>query len=339
MYNSNYKVIRPTLKSNYNNYSPKENPIFGSIENCFTSNILSKHNLNSIKFDFFVIWDKSKKTGCFNNTIWLKRSIALNNPDEDSTINIGHFRKKLIECETNDYILNSQKFFEKYELNASYMTIKDIPDKSISICKCFNNYENNNLVISCPVSTEFTIKDFKFYNLKELRDELRENSGGTFKMNKPLNYSDTYLEHYLSKTADITGAVWPGDCDLLLYDEYLNCKCILEFKKCTDAGRNIPLLKQSFKNYYNNDKSKYIRLAILREYFSERENREIPLINVFYPTYKSTNDNFIKLELINGNHADLSVGKTSTVKIPIDPKENELYNFKNELIESILNLI
>ncbi|CEN26149.1 hypothetical protein [Paraclostridium sordellii] len=229
MSSSNYTVIKPLLRSNSDDYYPKSNPIFGSIESCFSADTLANFNLKSIQFDFFVIWNENKYSGKFNNNnVWLKRSIQVNDQGNDEgKINAKVFKEKLIECETEDYILNSQKLFNKYNLNGSYMAIKDIPDKSISSCKCFNNYEDEPLVLTCPVSTNFTDADLRFYTLKTLRNKLRESSGGTFKMNKPLGYSDTYLEHYLSKTADITGAVWPGDCDLLLYDEEFKCKCIL----------------------------------------------------------------------------------------------------------------
>ncbi|WP_155490505.1 hypothetical protein [Paraclostridium sordellii] len=46
----------------------------------------------------------------------------------------------------------------------------------------------------------------------------------------------------------------------------------------------------------------------------------------------------IKLELVTGNYENLNVGKTAQVKIPVNPTNTELDNFKNNLIKSILDL-
>lgn len=334
-YTSNYSIITPKLRSNTSKYSTKYNPIFGDIKSCFTSDILDLYNLKSTTFDFFIKWNPNKSSGELNTTIWLKR--CLNVHDKNLGINrkdINTIKNKLIENDSFDYISNNISFFEDNNLDAKYMIIKDKPDGKTAYCKSFDIYENRPLVFSYPVSLSFSSSQLRSFTLSQLRTELITNSGGYFKINKPLNYSDTYLEYYLSKTAKNTGATWPGDCDLLLYNNNNKCICILEFKKCTSYG-NIPIENQSFINYYMKDRSKFMRLGILREYFSAIQGHHVPLINVFYPT---TNEKLVKLEVINGNHKNLSVGNSCTIKIPDSSSNVDLNNFKKSLIENIITL-
>lgn len=123
-------------------------------------------------------------------------------------------------------------------------------------------HEDIPLVFSYCVSLNLSSSQLKNFTLSQLRSELITDSGGGFKINKPINYSDTYLEHYLSKTAKYTSATWPGDCDLYLHNKNNECICILEFNKYT-AYSNIPIEDQSFINYYSKDRSKFMRLGIL----------------------------------------------------------------------------
>ncbi|WP_057566934.1 hypothetical protein [Paraclostridium sordellii] len=334
-YTSNYSIVTPKLRSNTSKYSPKYNPIFGDIKSCFTSDILDLYNLKSTTFDFFIKWNSNKSSGELNTTIWLKRCLEVY--DKNLGINIKDvnlIKNKLIENNSSDYISSNSNFFKYNNLDAKFMIIKDKPDEKKTDCKCFDIYENTPLVFSYPVSLNLSSSELKSFTLNQLKNELIANSGGYFKINKPLNYSDTYLEHYLSKTAKDTGATWPGDCDLLLYNKNNECICILEFKKCTSYG-NIPIENQSFINYYSKDRSKFMRLGILREYFSTIQGHNVPLINVFYPT---TDEKLIKLEVIDGNHKNLSVGNSCTIEIPVTSSDVNLATLKKCLIESILNL-
>ena len=74
-YTSNYSIITPKLKSNTSKFSPKYNPIFGDIKNCFTSDILDSFGLKSTTFDFFIKWEPNKLSGEFNTNVWMKRCL------------------------------------------------------------------------------------------------------------------------------------------------------------------------------------------------------------------------------------------------------------------------
>ena len=134
---------------------------------------------------------------------------------------------------------------------------------------------------------------------------------------KALNYYETDLEKYLQENCQRTGALFPGDCDLLLYDERMVCKLIVEFKKTTYMDKT-PIEKQSFLNHMDRDRNKYTRLNILRNYFSEAEGHIIPFVTVFYSVKKE--ECKMKLELIA---PDLSLERTEVFEIAEHPLENQ----------------
>lgn len=285
IYTTNYTIDVPKLKSSTRlaSYNKK----LGNFTYNYEASILDEFHLHPLSFCFFIYWENHKKDGILNPHIWLKRELSIEN---GGTINIESplFTQRFFECEKTYSINHLNAFTQMHKLTYSYMLIKDLHnDMSLSpqsnVAIEINIQPDSNSITKRPIPLEY------------LQRMLISNSNGKFKNQKPLNYYETDLEHYLSCTANDTGALFPGDCDMLLFDDDYKCKYILEFKKCTNRG-NIPIQNQSLMNYMNSDFSKYTRLNILRKHLENIENTRIPLINIFYPT---TEEKYIKLESIS----------------------------------------
>lgn len=322
-YTNNYDIIKPYLKSNITGRPVKVNSIIGNFEDCFSRDVLEEFNLKSTSFDFFILWNEDKTNGDLNKSLWFKRVIEFDD-SSNTLININNeFIRKLTVCDSEQYIEDNLHFLSKYNLNGYYMIIKDWVINDNFICK------NTPIALSLPLLSPLLKKNLNIMTLEDIEKSLIDNSGGEFSINKPLNYSTTSLEYILAKNSKETGALWPGDCDLIIFDEKYECKMILEFKKCTQYG-NIPIEDQSFDNY-KGDTIKYKRLAILRDYLSELSNDTVPLLTIFYPT---TDEKFIKIQSIDGTPSNLYEINNKLLEIP--SSKNDVDQFKRHLITELL---
>lgn len=327
-YSGDYKIVKPELKSNETGKISTQNKIFGKIEECFSSQLLQQYDLNSISFDFFINWEKSKLTGQLNPNLWFKRTLVIND-NIKKYINLKErdvFVSRLVENESFNVMVKKYKFLSKYNLSARYMIIKDNID--------FSKSNNSPIIVSCQLVENGIGEKIETYTINELNDMLIKNSGGKFTMKKKLTYSETRLEYFLSLNCEDTGALWPGDCDMILFDDEFNCKCILEFKKCTSFG-NVKVEEQSFTTYYSKDKNKYTRIGILRDYLSNLSNETIPYIVVFYPTNE---ENKLKIQSIGGSHKELKELNSIVIDIPKSKDIESVNSFKNLLIEEVLKI-
>ena len=347
MSSTNFTIEKTKLRSNKSNIYLDNNFILDKdIEWFFSPDLLSKYELRSTTFDFFIEWEYSMHSGKLNPDIWFKRKLNLSNKEDTINCSPKIVIPKLYNLDTIDYIKNTNLFFKSNKLHPRYMIIKDYPDefsqiksksdnsKTVTLPR-FNNIDKN-ICFSYPFSLNFKSSDLETFTLKQLQELLVENSGKRFNMSKDLSFSQTYLECYLAYTADKHGATWPGDCDLLFYDSEFKCICIIEFKKCTQNGSSIRMKDQSFLNYQA-DKIKYKRLGILREHFENMYKKSVPIITVFYPT-KSRNESIIKLERIDGNYKTLTSGESILIDIPNKYDSDTLNKFKETLIDNILKL-
>lgn len=318
MFTKNYRIYTPRLKSTENGRPVAYNKKLGDLTYNYNNYLLESFGMHSLSFCFFIYWDETKLNGTFNPNIWIKKEISIPGPYKID-LNDETFQHYFFLSEPPASILSKDRFFEHYRLNWDYMLIKDL----------HHNWDLNastKVAIQVHYDPATVTLSKKPLSLSQLEDLLISNSNGKFVMNKTLSYSETDLEYYLAMHSPDTGALFPGDCDMLLYDASYNCRAILEFKKCTRFG-NIPIEEQCFQNY-RHDKNKYVRLNILRNYFSEIDNHQIPLITIFYPT---TNENKIKLECITD---ELQSGPTLIYNIA----DNE-FNNQKLLLEKIFSLI
>ena len=136
-------------------------------------------------------------------------------------------------------------------------------------------------------------------NYDRLKRLLVTYSGRAIRMGKPLNYYETELEKILSMDTTGNSAPFPGDCDLLLYDDNMRCKAVIEFKKRTSYGANISIANQTISNYMSHDRLKYKRLNILRDYLEYHDDSDIPLLVVYYSVANDSDDNKIKIEAVS----------------------------------------
>ena len=315
-YTTDYKIYTPRLKSK-GNRPVSYNRKLGDFTYGYDPSVLHAFGLDSVNFCFFILWDGDKTDGRFNQVVWIKREVSIS---EDAPINLNAplFEEKFYQSAPKGDIHRNQAFFKAHGIDCRYMVIKDL-------------HENYALKDETHVAVEVLAADDGILkktpiSLEYMKRLLIENSNGPFKIGKPLNYYETDLEHYLSLHSKETGALFPGDCDLLLFDGQQKCRAVVEFKKCTPYG-NIPVQYQSFLNYIKLDRSKYIRLNIMRQYFEWIEGQKIPFINVFYPT---TREGCIKLELVKN---DLEPGLSMVIPMEDDPYRNQ-YGIMEKIVKN-----
>lgn len=302
-----YTIQIPKEKSFRDDVKVKTNPIWGNPMEWFDNNTLQNFNLNKIQFDFFIDWSTNE----MKNTIWLKRIYDVEPLTEDiqHTFEVGTLYQKILEADyghfnTNEYL----NFFHSKGLLSKYMIIKD--RDTIKDFRPYNNEITKSIVTELAInySSPHTITHI---NLQNLRQRIRQLTGIPLKtVRKPLNISTSALESYLYESGYDK---WPGDCDLLLFDSNYNCVGIIEFKKHNLSER--PLENQSVGSYiHSNDKSKYQRLGLLRDYFAKKQNSPVPLIVLIYPSYPT--ETKIKLEFLEGTWDDLSISQSKVLNGP-----------------------
>ncbi|MEN7434523.1 hypothetical protein FH505_17830 [Bacillus velezensis] len=267
----------------------------------------------TLNFDFFVYWSAKN---FLSNEFWIKRVVV----KQEFTGIYGYWpctdivllQEALEACEGKKNLVNYGKFAASLGFKAKYQIFVDsgkwdtYPAKFITV-----EIDVNGKVASAIKQT-----------LPDIKCEIQRLSGGPVKVTKTyqLKVAATNLECYLSNK-DIEAAAWPGDVDLLVFDSSEKPIAILEFKKNTvEPGKEFhrSIHDESLYNYYSatgraDDNRKYNRIAILRDHLNEN----IPIINIYYPTWESKNstENIIKLEKVVGNVGKLKVDKV--VKLPV----------------------
>lgn len=254
--------------------TPKKNTTIGEPLEWLTHNVLNSFGCSQLSFDFFVNWNNF----ICQDRIWIKRILAPNIDIHDFSKNTSDFiTQKALDINDNLMLINL--FSIKYNFSPSYMIFKD------NVV-----WETNPEPILRGAITAKGIEDLKLYTINDIKRAIHQNSGGPVKIGKKgLLYGTSSLECYLS----FTDAAWPGDVDILLWDNFNNkVSVIIELKK---HNLETPISDQQLSNYYPSfDKRKYDRLAILRD----RLGSNIPIIVLYYPTNIAQTN--IKLELING---------------------------------------
>ena len=265
---------------------PKINTIIGEPLEWLSYNVLNSFGYSQLSFDFFIDW----KTWTCQDSIWIKRILS-----EDITINQladrgnNFLTQQAINIGDNLNLIHL--FSKKYGFNPSYLVFRNV------------NWSTESEPILRGAIKDNGIEDIKLYSLDQVMVAIRHKSGGAVSIgSKGLIYGTSSLECYLSTT----DALWPGDVDMILWDNTLNqAAAIIELKKHT---LDTSISNQQLSNYYPKpDGRKYDRLALLRN----RLGDNIPIIIIYYPTKNI--HNLIKLELISGNPKDLSANSTKLI--------------------------
>lgn len=288
MFTTNYDIYTPVLH-NEQHTSLRTNRLLGDITYDFNTDALKDSGLNGVSFCFFVNWNADYLSGTVDPHIWIKKGL-IRHENKQLDANAPLFAEKFFSVEPLDEVRKKSSFFKRYDLELSYTIIEKMPVQDALP-------DDRNVIIELLFEDPgFRKEIIKYGQLKEL---LVRYSGRPIAMGKPLNYYETELEKILSCDRSGRSAPFPGDCDLLLYDNNLKCRAIIEFKKRTSSGASIPIAGQTIANYFCRDALKYRRLNLLRNYFEQRDSSNIPLLNVFYSVANDEDDETIKIEAIS----------------------------------------
>ncbi|MDO3664501.1 hypothetical protein [Acinetobacter higginsii] len=256
----------------------KINPIIGEPLEWLSNNTLQRFGYSQLSFDFFVNWN----TYTFQNRIWIKRIWSSNISIDTLAVSGAEFLTQQAQNIGDNLALINQ-FSVTYNLDPSYIVFREV------------NWQDNPEPILRGAITANGIENIALYDINQVMQAIRNNSGGPVRIgSKALIYGTSCLECYLSGT----DALWPGDVDIILWDnQQQRAVAIIELKKHT---LNTAISEQQLSNYYPGaDSRKYDRLALLRNHLGVN----VPIIVLYYPTKEFHKE--IKLEKIDGNPREL----------------------------------
>lgn len=287
MFTQNYEIKTPVLH-NEKYPSMRTNFRLGDITYDFNSAALRSQGLNSASFCFFVKWNEDYTSAVMDPHIWIKKQLTIFDVVTVSTDD-QLFLDKFFACEPRAEVKKKAALFGNYNLDLSYMIIKKTPVQRIA--------SDDDVIVELNCGETGFQKSI--INYGQLKNLLVSYTGRSIRMGKPLNYYETELEKVLSMDTAGYSAPFPGDCDLLLYDDDMKCKAVIEFKKRTSYGANISIANQSISNYMSHDSLKYRRLNILRNYLEYHDSSNIPLLVVYYSVANDSDDDKIKIEAVS----------------------------------------
>lgn len=297
------------------NSMPKQHPTSGAPEDWFSAQMLEKFNLSGLTFDFFVDWSATPPV--ITPIIWIKKVL-------DSKFSYKSLIEQLNINMTNElgmlYLNVLESFRVQSDLTVQFIVFKDE----------LNWKENDStlLVINfCGLvedEFEFTYEEISIDTFKTI---IQKHSGGPIKIgSKGLYYGTSNLECFLSHT----NSLYPGDVDLVVFNEDVQPIAIIEYKKHT---LSTPISQQQISNYYPRpDARKYNRLSILRDYLN-KINPNIPIFILYFPTQDHFTEG--RLELLKGDTNALETRAASNFDLPKSKTEAEY----NALIKKLLKAI
>jgi len=266
--------------------APKVRPISGSVENWFSDEILRRHQLFGLTFDFFVNWSLSPPA--ITPAIWIKKVLSPNhdyahviaNLDFIMISELGESYLDLIRSFGSDHNLTIQFILFKYKLDWCL-------DSSELLIIQLNNRKLSDTIFKAEKVT-----------IVDLKAQIRQYSGMPINTGKKgLTFGTSNLECYLS----CTNCIYPDDGDLILLNSKKQPIAIVKFKKHTLRSS---ITDQKLANYYPTPNARqYNRLSILKDYLSEKYPR-IPMLNLYYPTTRNFNEG--RLELLKGETGKLT---------------------------------
>lgn len=281
---------------------PQLHPTSGSPENWFAEKILARHNYLSLSFDFFVNW--SENPSVITPVIWIKKVL---DPAYDYTDIIDNLSDILSYHFGTVYLDLLDSFRKRYSLAVQIIICRDDiqwGDDSEIFIVTFLGKTRQGMTYK---SDCLKIRDFKKI--------IQKHSGGPVQIGaKGLMYGTTNLECYLSKTTSL----YPGDVDLILFNQNHDPLALIEYKKHTLTSS---ISCQQLSNYYPRpDGRKYNRLSMLRDFLSGN-NYKLPIINIYYPTNPSCRQG--RMELLKGSTGDLQTDILSNFPLPLNESEYE----------------
>lgn len=301
-------------QSNNRNILARQNDYCGDPADWFRTEHFRRNGLRFTTFDFFINWSNNT----FQPVAWVKRIIVADRTSEPREI-----LDSIIACDGSELFEDTRNFCRANGIRLEYVIIPDIPTH------CWA-YMKNKVTLFNPNSLEVTelsiiqlIDRIHFYKVRY--DNVNIGIGG-------LRYSTSTLETFLSKPNDAicyTGdAIFPGDADIVLFDENYRPQILIEAKKFDDGTQRryrIPIEEETISLHLG-DKLKYASLDILQKHF------DCEFYMLFYPV---NNAEIVKLEKIER----LKFRMDTVLRLP-DIRSNEalrefqecFFDFKNGLI-------
>ncbi len=307
----NRKIIKPiSAKCSDRSNLPKKNLKSGHPEDWLSSNILSQLNLYGVSFDFFINWETKQ----LNNEIWIKGLLI----DDITDINI--FLKEM------DSVFNFKTIKQIVQIFNSLADIYFIIIPDNQDWKSNNSYLYKIKVNSFSKRSSFTINKITINNFI---DDIKKLTKKSIRSGKGLIYGTSLLECYLANNTD---SPYPGDADMLLFNNENIPFLLLEFKKHT---KETEIEKQNLNNYYPKpDNLKYQRLSILKHTLEQRYKKTLLFCVIYYPTQQ----HILKWKIeeikvnINNTNIELFSGKSDTFFLP---KKDNYIQYK-EVLQNII---
>lgn len=266
------KLFEPILRKRADKSFPQTNKVLGDISKRFIS-----YNNSCVHF------------GEVDNNYYIIKLLVSDTPISES-VDYKQVVDSLFELYPKNDFINEFVYFSQFNMHYQILIIFDEVDWK---------KENNKMLVIDFTYVENRkmafIDSIKVWEQKDYQIDLVRRFGIN-RTNKPLIYSTTEFEGYLSdvstpycKRNDIT--LFPGDVDLITFSNDFTTLNIFEFKKHTKFGYGS-LEYQSFLKYFNKDYKKYKGLANLalnlnKSYF----------YNIIYST-RENEDNLLKIEKI-----------------------------------------
>lgn len=252
-------------KSSNRAFLARQNPFCGDPTEWFKTNYFRENGLRFTTFDFFVNWSNNT----FQPNAWVKRIIAA-----DRTTEPNEILASIIACDGNECFEDTKNFCSTNDITLEYILIPDIPEE---------NWTDpaNKVILFNPNSME--VSELSAIQLIDRIHHYRVRYAGVNIGRGGLYYSTSTLEAFLSKPNNAIGytgdAIFPGDADIVLFDENYRPRIIIEVKKYDDGTQrkyNIQIEEESIALHLG-DRLKYMSLDILQKHF------DCEFYMLFYP--------------------------------------------------------
>ena len=303
------------------NSMPRKHSYSGTPDDWFSDSLLP-NDFTGISFDFFVNWN----TYQLSDQIWIKRIV--DNKYYWPQLNRSTLEHDLYKCDTKAYVERLGAFADRSKVKINYQFFKESDDW----------HSHPQSFVSASIDKQGKISSVTHKSLSTIKNEIQTLSGGPVSVgSKGLTYSSTTLECYLANGDRSSKAAWPGDVDLLILDKNLTPIAILEYKKNTIPpiySNHVPISDEQLSKYYPKpDQRKYDRLAILRDFLNHQFQKDIPIFNLYFPTWKGST--YMKIEHIIGDVRNLKSNPENVSLRPLPTTIKEMQKLTYSLITMI----
>lgn len=295
----------------------KSHPHSGGPQDWFADKVLAQHNLYGLSFDFFVNWTVTPPA--LSPVIWIKKVLS----SKHDYPQVQRHLNTIMALELGDaYFQRLEALKKAHNLKIQFIIFHDHNDwvstQSSLLIATFNGFRKGVFDFSAEL---ISILDFQ--------SVIQRHSGGPIRIgSKGLTFGTSNLECYLSRT----NSLYPGDVDLIIFDEKHKPIALLEYKK---HNLKSPISNQQLANYYPRpDGKKYNRLAILRDYLA-KSGATIPLLVVYFPTRSAFTEG--RLEVLKGTFENLETEMAFNFRLPVMGSLTDYKTLINMLLKTLIN--